>query len=356
MRSETTGQANGLVRADDGLVQELETRFRESCTHEAIEAAEREWPAQLWQSLQDDGFTEVGVPEELGGSGGSVVDACAVLRAAGKYAAPVPLAESGLLSGWAAGVLGTELPEGLTTIAAAPEVLLSGSSLSGRVEGVPWARAADHLVLVLDGGAVVVVPREDVGVEEGANLAGEPRDAVVLDGVAPVATATGTDEDRERFLRLGALSRVALSAGALERLVDLSVEYTAQRKQFGRPVGRFQAVQAHLVALAEISAMATVAAEVAAAAVDGGGGRYEVACAKSVTSAQAAAATRAAHQAHGAMGMTREYPLHHYSRRLWSWSTEYGDARAWNAVLGTVVRTLSADSLYPFITDPALAG
>ncbi|ODU07648.1 MAG: hypothetical protein ABS81_00695 [Pseudonocardia sp. SCN 72-86] len=344
-----------VVRPDSGLVQELESRFRATCTHETIEAAELAWAAPLWDSLRADGFTTVGLPEEFGGSGGSVVDACAVLRTAGRHAAPVPLAESGLLGGWAAQVLGTELPDGLTVVANAPGVA-PGSPLTGRVAGVPWARAADHLVLALDGGEVVLIGQESVRVEAHSNLAGEPRDLVVLDGAVPLAAASYSSEDRERLVRLGALSRVALSAGALERLVDLSVEYTGQRRQFGRPISRFQAVQAHLVALAEISALATMSADVAAAAVERGGGHYEVACAKSVVAGESAPATRAAHQAHGAMGMTREYPLHHYSRRLRSWATEYGDARTWNDVLGRTVRALGADSLYPFVTEPAIAG
>lgn len=352
------GQDEGMpMRADAGLVEELEARFRQTCTHETVEAAERAWPTTLWDSLAADGFTTVGVPEELGGSGGSVVDACAVLRAAGRNAAPVPLAETGLLGGWAARALGAALPDGLTVVADAPGVTAGGAgTVDGRVAGVPWARAADHLVLALDGGRVVLVARDAVRIEEDANLAGEPRDTVVLDRVAPVASASYGPGDREHLVRLGALSRVALSTGALERLVDLSVEYTGQRRQFGRPVARFQAVQAHLVALAEISALATMAGDVAAAAVEAGGGHHEVACAKSVVAGLGTQATRAAHQAHGAMGMTREYPLHHHTRRLWSWATEYGDARSWDEALGTTLRAVGADGLYPFITEPVVAG
>ena len=348
-----------ITRADPDLVEALDVRFRETCTHEAVESAEHEWPAVLWDSLAADGFTTVGVAEEFGGSSGSIVDACAVLRAAGRYAAPVPLAETGLLAGWAAAALGGELPGGLTVVADGAGLDRAGGTtpkLSGRIARVPWARKASHIALALDGDvpAVAVVAVHDIAVEESANLAGEPRDAVVLRDVLPVdyAELDGPTE-LARFFLLGALSRAALASGAIERLTDLSLEYTSQRRQFGRPVGRFQAVQQHLVTLAEAAAMSLIAAEVAAAAAEAGDGRHEIAFAKAESARLAGTATRAAHQAHGAMGMTREYPLHHFSRRLWSWSTEFGDERYWTSRIGSVAVGLGADGLYPFIADPA---
>jgi acyl-CoA dehydrogenase len=60
-------------------------------------------------------------------------------------------------------------------------------------------------------------------------------------------------------------------------------------------------------------------------------------------------ATRAAHQAHGAMGMTQEYALHHATRRLWSWCHEYGDGRYWSDRLGNLIVRHGADELYPLV-------
>ncbi|HXM56325.1 MAG TPA: acyl-CoA dehydrogenase family protein, partial [Candidatus Dormibacteraeota bacterium] len=96
--------------------------------------------------------------------------------------------------------------------------------------------------------------------------------------------------------------------------------------------------------------MAAAAAARAAARDDGGGGRFEIAAAKLLANQAAFSATRAAHQAHGAMGMTQEYPLHHLSRRLWAWRSEYGDERFWSARLGGAVARAGADRLYPAIT------
>jgi acyl-CoA dehydrogenase len=85
--------------------------------------------------------------------------------------------------------------------------------------------------------------------------------------------------------------------------------YTAQRVQFGRPINRFQAVQHHLVTLAQQAALARMALDRAAPGDERRTAAFEVTAAALTAAAAAAEGARAAHQAHGAMGMTREYPL-----------------------------------------------
>ena len=345
--------------ADPDLLDALRERFAQSCTHEVVEAAEQCWSDELWHDVVADGFAGVGVPEGAGGSGGTAVEACAVLRAAGAYAVPLPLAESGLLAGWIAARTG-ELPTGVVTVAPPrrippiEQVDADTALLRGRLVRVPWARNADHVLVLVDAGrAVAVVPRELLTIQPGANLAGEPRDTIEFaDAPVPIHRLTAA-ADPDELYRWGALSRAALIAGALQRTAELTVRYTSERCQFGRPVARFQAVQQHLVTLAEVSALTTMAVEVAAAAVAGGRGAHESAAAKIVAGQSAVAAARAAHQAHGAMGVTREYPLHQLTRRLNAWSREYGSERHWAAVLGREVVDRGADALYPFITDPS---
>jgi acyl-CoA dehydrogenase len=130
----------------------------------------------------------------------------------------------------------------------------------------------------------------------------------------------------------------------------LTVQYTNERQQFGRPVARFQAVQQHLVWGAQDAALATMAARVAAREASRGRADFEIAAAKSVADECAVTATRWAHQAHGAMGMTQEYALHHLSRRLWSWRQEYASPGEWSRQVGELVEELGADRLYPLIT------
>ena len=147
-----------------------------------------------------------------------------------------------------------------------------------------------------------------------------------------------------------------LMSGALERMSELTLEYTAERRQFGRPVGRFQAVQQYLVSGAQDAALVGMAGRVAAREAERGPARFEIAAAKLLAGRAAQSATRAAHQAHGAMGMTREYPLHHLSRRLWAWRSEYGDERFWSERLGREIAAAGADALYPTIAGGSTAG
>jgi acyl-CoA dehydrogenase len=133
------------------------------------------------------------------------------------------------------------------------------------------------------------------------------------------------------------------------------VQYTSERRQFGRPVATFQAVQAHLVRCAEQAALVDLAARVAGREADRGDARFEIAAAKLLADDAARTATRAAHQAHGAMGMTQEYPLHLLSRRLWAWRAEYGDAE-WPARLGAAVVSLGPDRLYRAIAEGSGSG
>ena len=139
------------------------------------------------------------------------------------------------------------------------------------------------------------------------NLAGEPRDTVVFEDAEPDAVADAPDGiDADALLFRGALTRAGLMAGALLAMSDLTVEYTSERRQFGQAVGRFQAVQAHLVRCAEEAALVDLAVQVAAREADRGDARFEIASAKLLADDVARIATRAAHQAHGAIGMTQE--------------------------------------------------
>ena len=105
-------------------------------------------------------------------------------------------------------------------------------------------------------------------------------------------------------------------------------------------------MQQHLVAIAQDACLAGAAFEGAARVP----GSFEIAAAKAVASRAALTATRAAHQVHGAIGMTQEYRLHHFSRRLWAWRNEYGDEQRWASRLGGAVAGAGADLLYPALT------
>ncbi|MEL6985194.1 MAG: acyl-CoA dehydrogenase family protein, partial [Actinomycetota bacterium] len=178
---------------------------------------------------------------------------------------------------------------------------------------------------------------------------------VIFDQVTvPAGRVAEVEADVAEQLELrGALSRVMLMAGALEAMSRLTVGYTGDRQQFGRPVGRFQAVAQHLVWGAQDAALVDMGARVAAARASARGvldASFEIAAARTVADECAGTATRGAHQAHGAMGMTQEYALHHLSRRLWSWRREWASPSLWAGRVGAAAESAGADGLYPLIT------
>jgi acyl-CoA dehydrogenase len=334
----------------DLLVQTTEDLLGDLCTHQAVQEAERTgWAPAAWKAVAEMGLPWIGVPEAAGGQGGTLADALSVLRVAGGHALPLPLAETGLLGGWLLASAGLAVPEGpLTVVPASADLRYDGSTLSGTAARVPWARSAERLVVLVPGQVLLVDPAL-LRVVPRTNLAGEPRDTLELDAVVPEAAAP-TPLTRQDLMVRGALTRVALIAGALDRVQTTTLRYTQEREQFGKPLNRFQAVQEHLVHVGQQRALVGTALDVAARETERGAGAWETACAKSLAAEAVHVATRAAHQAHGAMGMTQEYSLHQATRRLWSWRREYGDGPTWDAWLGRLVVERGADGLYPLIT------
>lgn len=355
------------MSADQLLVDTAERVFAETCTPAVLAQSEIDGVAPtVWSALAEVGLPWVGVPESAGGAGGELADALAVLRVAGRHSVPAPLAETGLLAGWLQAEAGLAVGAGPATIVpgrAGDTVRLAGGRLQGVARGVPWARSSERIVLLADdegGGetwSTVVVGGEGARIEAMTNLAGEPRDTVVFDDVVPLVVGSSSVRPDDLVLR-GALTRVALMAGALEAMCRMTVAYTAERRQFGQPVARFQLVQEHLVRLAQDAALVGLAADavVRAVAASVAGGRsweaaaFEIASSKAMASRAATTATKAAHQAHGAMGMTREYPLHLLTRRLWAWREEHGNEAWWNRVVGEMAAVTGADGLFDLVS------
>lgn len=338
--------------------------FGNLCTPADVVAAEATgWSGPLWAALTEAGFPYVSVPEAVGGSGGDVADACALLSVAGRYAAPVPLAEAGLLGGWALAAAGLPLPAGPLSVAVGRPgdvVELTGGPgswrLRARLHRVAWGGRSERVVAFADLGGqrfVVSAPTASATVTPGRNLAAEPRDTVVWDGVelpddAVAPAPPGVDADQLRLR--GALGRAALISGALARVAELTVRYTNERQQFGRPIARFQGVQAHLVHIAEEAQLAGMASTVAALNAAPDPAFFDVAAAKTAAGEAATRAAAAAHQAHGAIGMTKEYELGQLSRRLWSWRDEFGSERYWARELGRRLAGAGAGELWPRIS------
>jgi acyl-CoA dehydrogenase len=146
------------------------------------------------------------------------------------------------------------------------------------------------------------------------------------------------------------MARAAQMAGALEACLQQAVQYATERKQFGKPIGSFQAIQQNLAVLAGHVAASGIAAEAAFRAAERGEARFEIACAKIRVGEAAGIGAGIAHQTHGAIGFTYEHALHFATRRLWSWRAEFGSESAWARSLGHAVAARGADALWADLT------
>ncbi|MDA1098526.1 MAG: acyl-CoA/acyl-ACP dehydrogenase [Proteobacteria bacterium] len=333
---------------------------------ENLETAEAGAPqAQLWQAMEENGLPRVLVPEDRGGVGGGWAEAEVVIRAAGKYLAPVPLVES-ILAGWLLSSAGLDMPMGPLSIAPvrADEALTidkdaSGYRVSGEATRVPWGRSVEHLAVFgrCDGEPYVALlaPNAWTVELEDRNIAAEPRDSLRFHGHAVAAAPLPTSMDPDGLLAFGAMARAAQIAGALEMALEQSVQYANDRSQFGTPIGKFQAVQQELARMAGEVAAAGAAVEAACRAADrlGSGAGFELATAKIRASEAASIVAGIAHQTHGAMGFTYEHTLHFATRRLWSWRAEFGSESYWAEALGRSLAAHGGDALWSYLVERA---
>jgi acyl-CoA dehydrogenase len=313
-----------------------------------------------WKQVEDLGYTLIGVPESLGGSGGSMQEASAVARAAGAHAVPLPLIET-LLGAWLLSVGQAPVPAGSITVAlAGPDGFKltsadAGWRVTGRAERVPWGQVSSVVILgaAPDGTSRIALLPPSSGPASGApNLAGEPRDALVFDGAPVPGDQVWTAPDwvtADEVATRGSLLRSMACLGALEHVRDRTVEYAKSRQQFGQPIAKFQAVQ-HLIALIGVDvalARTSLMAAVGALRADVPADRMQAALARVMCDRAALLVSRRAHQVHGAIGVTREYPLQRFTSRLLAWRQDFGSEYHWAQVVGEQVAT--APGMWPAV-------
>lgn len=353
------------IRDETRMLLESMTRlFENKATRMVIDRSEDGmFASDLWQAVAETGVPLAALPEAAGGADAEWSDLYAVLRVAGRHAAPIPLAET-MLAGWVGASAGLELSDGPMAVGpvhATDRLVVerdgNGWRLSGMAGRVPYASHAVRTMLIADGPeGEMAVGLDRVGeaeVKPGKNIAGEPRDSLAFGNVRLPADAVrpvGSGVSRAGLYRRGALARAVMMSGALERAMDLAVGYAQERVQFGRPISRFQAVQQNLAVLAGQTAAAVAAANLGIEALGNKQEAFLIAVAKTRVGEAATLACEIAHQVHGAIGYTREYALQLSTRRLWSWREEFGSDPEWAARVGEAACAGGADALWPMLT------
>jgi alkylation response protein AidB-like acyl-CoA dehydrogenase len=340
------------------IADAFEDLLRDHCTPAWVRQVEAGQSSQaLWDRIADAGFLDLLVPESWGGAGQPLAELHPLLLACGRHAVPLPVGQTvaartllgpGLLRTGAQG----GLLEGPLTLAAH---LHRGAAGTLRCALVPFGQVCSQVLACDSQGWLLLdaarAQRISTGVTGSLTASFEwGGDGVLAQGPESLQVAVES---------WAAAIHAGLIAGALGRVFEMTLAHCNVREQFGRPLGRFQAVQHQLAVMAEQVAAASIAAEAAfqvihaatrtqadevqdqpqgeGAAAAPGPGTWPAALAKARASEAAAEVAAIAHALHGAIGITAEYDLQLYTRRLHEWRTAHGSEDHWHRRLGLAV-------------------
>jgi len=317
---------------------------------------------QTFSQMAEMGWVGLAIPEEFGGSGGSILDLALVLEELGRGAVPTPIIATAVaahtLIGAGDGFARREL---LSSLAAGQRVgtlaLLTpgagsewssrpvsgrraddGWLLAGSLTLVPYAHEADSIIVRADlegrGDSLVLLllPQDGIDVTRQRTIGGEPRAAVVLTDVsvrpADVLAAGGDDVRQvlDQAIDRAVVLHTAHAVGASEASLGLSLTWAKDRVQFGRPIASFQTVSNRLADMRLVIDAARLLSWEAAWALDNDKSyaRERVAVAKHYLTDAAELITNNSHQVHGAMGYSTEYPLHVLTRTIKAFQASFG--------------------------------
>lgn len=284
---------------------------------------------QLWRQLAEMGLTGITVPEAQGGLGMDELDFVLLAQEAGYVALSEPLVNTALI---AVPLLKECADTGfaqrwLEKIAAGEGRVIAGLTINGLVED---AHCADLLLLEREGAVYGVDPatarmQASESVDPGRKLFAVDFD---VGGARLLAEGEQAKAMIERAINRGALGVAAQALGLAQRMVDMSVQYSSERKQFGVAIGSFQAVKHHMANIAYkleyaktpvYRAAYSIAKDLPAAA-------QHVSHGKIVACEVADLAAKNSIQVHGAMGYTWEVDLHIFMKRAWALNSSYGSA------------------------------
>lgn len=311
--------------ADDLFSAPFDRLLAEQCPPAVVRAIEGGGSGEtLWQTLADSGYLDALRPEDEGGAALNLAQALPLFEAEGRHALPLPAAQT-MFARAALAPHGRPVPEG--PIAIAP-VLRIGSDGALACPGTPYGAVADWVLASGPQGGwllpAAAATRQPSGVH------GSLQADLHWPGPPPGAQGLPPAE----WAEAGALISAALLSGTLQRVLQMTVDHANLREQFGRPIGRFQAIQHQLALLAEHVTAARMAAALGCSDAPLWPLPLRAALAKARTSEAAALAAHIAHAVHGAIGVTADFDLQLYTRRLHEWRATYGAETHWHRVLG----------------------
>jgi len=308
------------------------------CTPEVVRAIETEGGAanaavELWGQLEATGLPDALVLESEGGSQLGLGQVFGVLEQCGAYALPLLLGETML----ARAVLPQSMrPTGAIGLARG-QCLSDGSVRCALVRG---GRVARYVLVQTVESVWYLLPIDKAEISAHALAL----DVAMTWPVEQAATAAQPVIDADVWT-LQACVVAAQMAGALGSVLERTLRYANERQQFGRPIGKFQAIQHQLAMMSEHVCAARMAAQLGCSGTGALPDRLRVATAKARCSEAALAVSESAHAIHGAIGFTEEYDLQLYTRRLHAWRQTAGSETYWHDVAGQALIAHAGGSL-----------
>ena len=333
--------------SNDFINDAAQKLFAKEVDKSLIEAVEKGNFAQtLWDQVLESGFTQLFCKEQDGGIEATWEDAYPILYHLGYHQAPLPVAETAiarLILSAAEQSLDTERPICIAAHAQAKLARDDAGLLQGEIQSVKWARHASWCLVTLSPKDIALFDLSAQGVQivAGVDTSNMPSDRLLLSDVTPHAVFSNPFSNLEDAIQtFGAGARAVMMVGALEFALDQSVQYAKDRVQFGKPIGKNQAIQQQLALMAGEVAIARASAYMACKDMPDVNRRiseqaqFSVAAAKICAGDAVSNGTSIAHQVHGAIGFTYEHALNFATRRLWAWRGDFGNATSWARRIG----------------------
>lgn len=331
------------------------------------ETAPEGFSREVWQALADIGLLSLNVPEEDGGLGGSAIDTMLAMNAIGEGLLLEPYLASAVLATRTIALLGNDAQraEWLPAMAAGEKIATlaheeaqtrfdrmaiesrawqvgNGYLITGHKSVVAHGATADLLLVTAriartgEHGplAVFCVPKDAAGLHKVAykTVDGVPAADIRINQVfVPASALLGSANDAEMLLAdvldFGLAAVCAEAVGALDKLLAATVEYARNRKQFGQPIGKFQALQhrmADMVLHIEQARSMSYLAAVRCTDDDPAACARAMSAAKVVVGQACRFVGQQAVQLHGGMGVTDELDVSHYFKRLMAIELQFG--------------------------------
>ena len=299
------------------LVEPFAKLLEDICPPGAIRAIEAGGKIDsMWQGFAGSGFLDALVDESAGGAGLALGDVAPLIALLGRHAVPLPVGETMIARALLTRAR-AEVPDGPIAIVTGPH-------------STPFAAVAGHFLTGSPGAPCL------------ATATPQPT------GVFGDTGAMVTLSDGVQLRPIAAILRALLISGAADRVMEMTVAYANERNQFGKPIGKQQAVQQQLAVLAEQA----VAARMAGAIGARGGlepSLFDAAVAKHGASLAAVQVAVIAHAVHGAIGISEEYDLQLLTRRLHEWRIADGSEGYWAKLLGAARADMSSLPTTEFI-------